>query len=101
MYTRVELPGGVWLKRHEDTPAESVFRAAWQTFMLTKCGEQKPGHSARICPHCAAAMLLDETQHAIASGPDDPRWIEFVDTIPGYYDYWEARLMAEEQAKAE
>lgn len=101
MFVRVELPnGGVWLRRHEDTPEQAVFRSAWQTFMFTNCGDHRPGQSDRICAHCAAAALLDEAQVKIADGPNDPKWVNFVETIPGYYEYWERRI-EEAQANAE
>jgi hypothetical protein len=68
--------------------------------MFSQCGEHRPGQSERVCIHCAAASTLEETQGKIADGPNDPRWVEFVETIPGYYPYWERRI-EEAQANAE
>jgi len=101
MYRKVLLPGGgVWLKPHEDNARQAIFRAAWNTLILSPCGKYV---ESGICLHCAAIATMQDQQPYLGAGPDDPEWIGFIETLPGYREYWE-RVLAEdeeEQAKAE
>jgi hypothetical protein len=36
----------------------------------------------------AMEQLMDELQPQIANSPNDPRWKEFTDTLPGFEEFW-------------
>lgn len=67
-----------------NTEAEEVYRAAWNQYALTSDEETRR----------ALEKVMDEAQVKIAVGPTDPRWRVFIETLPGYREFW-ARFKAE------
>ena len=58
--------------------AEEKYRAAWTQYCLSSNQRTK----------LAMESLMDEIQPQIARGPMDPRWKEFIDTLPGFQEFW-------------
>ena len=61
-----------------NTEAEEVYRAAWHQYVLTSDEGTK-----RVLE-----KVMDGAQVKIAVGPKDPRWQAFIDTLPGYREFW-------------
>lgn len=80
---RVEIPGGVWLREVELTEREVFARKRYSDLWHQRCFETNEGMRREI------GMLMDECQPVIAVGPDDPKWQQFVDTLPGFREYWD------------
>ena len=66
-----------------DSP-EGQYRAAWQTWTLTSDEDTK----------LVLEQLMDDLQPSIAA-EGDPRWVEFLDSLPGHKIFWE-RFSTEE-----
>jgi len=66
-------PGDVVLLR-EDTAAEADFRMAWASYLF--CTDPRGKWAYRRLFHALAPC--------IANGTDDPRWDDFVTTLPGW-----------------
>lgn len=59
--------------------AEAAYRMAWTTF---RSAGKLSDFSSLAC------QQMDALQMEIALGPFDPRWQEYIDTLPGFDDYW-------------
>lgn len=57
--------------------AEAIYRAAWSSWLLTPCPLKKS----------ALEAVMGEQTTRIATGPGDPRWIAFTDSLPGFLDW--------------
>lgn len=69
--------------------AEQAYAAAWSSWTQTADKETKR----------ALEQAMDAQQEKIATGPADPRWQRFADSLPGYRVYWE-RVRREMEAMA-
>lgn len=58
--------------------AESMYASAWAGWSLTTDRTRKR----------ELEIVMDALQVHIATGPEDPRWIDFIDTLPGYQETW-------------
>jgi len=68
----------MFINTGRDLIAEQIYAVAWKAWLLTTFPETK----ARL------ETIMDEQQIKIASGPGDPRWVDFIETLPGYKDFW-------------
>jgi hypothetical protein len=68
--------------------AQGCYRAAWNQWLLTSDPDAKR----------ALGRIMDFFQPYIANSPKDPPgvWDAFIDTLPGYREWWAA---AHERAK--
>ena len=67
------------VKKMRNTRAENAYRAAWYQYCLTS--DEK--HKIQL------EKFMDNLQPEIAAGPNDSRWKEFIQTLPGYIEFWE------------
>jgi hypothetical protein len=72
--------------------AAEIYRSAWSSWLLVPRERDKLRYQA----------LMDSVQSTIARGPRDPVWQAFIDTLPGFRDYWAtvSQRLAEEQRGA-
>jgi hypothetical protein len=61
--------------------AEASYAAAWQQYCLTPQDD--------TVQRQALEEAMDQLQPQIATSPKDPRWPAFIDTLPGYKQFWE------------
>lgn len=60
------------------TSPEDQYRAAWKSWLLATTREERE----------PLEKLMDELQPQIASGPKDPRWLAFKQTLHGFDKVW-------------
>ena len=58
--------------------AQIAYRGLWASWLLTA----NDGRREWIEQH------MDGLQPLIARGPNTPEWQSFIDTLPGFRDYW-------------
>lgn len=58
--------------------ARRTYAEAWSRYLL--CGDED--ERERL------GRLMDSLQPSIASGPGDPAWQEFADSLPGFRKFW-------------
>lgn len=58
--------------------AEERYRTLWNLFRYELGSEER----------AELEYEMDTLQPSIADSPDDPKWIEFAASLPGYNDYW-------------
>jgi len=63
--------------------AEALYRTVWYQYCLTSNSNKKGFLEA----------LMDDIQPSIAKSPADPRWNKFIETLPGYTDFWDNCLV--------
>lgn len=59
--------------------AEEAYAAAWINWNFSIDPAKRRG----------LEFFMDSIQSDIAEYPNDPRWNEFINTLPGYVAYWE------------
>lgn len=59
--------------------AEAGYAAAWAAYREALTDEERLPLEYR----------MDHLQPRIAPRPDDPRWINFADSLPGYREFWD------------
>ena len=60
--------------------AKRNYREAWEKY-LTANDETK----------AELERIMNAAQEHIAWGPADPKWIEFIKTLPGFISYWDKK----------
>jgi len=58
---------------------EKIYRGAWRTYLL--CNNDTERRRMQ--------QLMDWVQPGIAPNTEDPRWLKFTSTLPGYKEHWE------------
>lgn len=58
--------------------AKEVYRHAWAGWCF------KPSRELE--------EVMDHCQPFIARSPEDPAWAEFVETLPGFIDFWTGKV---------
>jgi len=58
--------------------AEAAYRAAWEKWKET----------GDLAEKLRLERLMDSLQPSIACHPDDPRWVQFADSLAGYRAFW-------------
>lgn len=76
MVIKQRLPKGVWYRK-EDTIAEAAYRSAWGQWLMTR--EENRRHYLED--------LMDTMKIFIGRGPRDPKWEDFIASLPGYEQY--------------
>jgi hypothetical protein len=65
------------MERNEQ--AEAAYAAAWQQWCMT----------SDVLAKNELERVMDDLQPQIAASPKDPRWSAFIDTLPGYREFWQ------------